>query len=100
MRVGKEARGKIRPIRVQLDNNNDVYKATENSKTLKDMDRYSGIYARRDETKQQQDERKKYVLKKYGNKQKRRLDSATYENDDMETNDTPTNSKQPRMNTK
>jgi len=98
MRVGKEARGKIRPIRVQLDSNNDVYRATENSKALKDMDRYSGIYARRDETKRQQEERKEYVQKKYGNKQKRALDTNTSETD-MDTDSIPSSNKLLRLNT-
>ncbi|CAL8140559.1 unnamed protein product [Orchesella dallaii] len=64
MRIGKPADGKTRPLRVQLNSNNEVHAAMQNAKLLKDIQEFNGIYARMDQTKQQQQERKKYISSK------------------------------------
>ncbi|CAL8129392.1 unnamed protein product [Orchesella dallaii] len=64
MRIGKHTEGKTRPLRVQLNSNNDVHAAMQNAKLLKDVDKYEQIYARMDQTKQQQQERRNYIQNK------------------------------------
>ncbi|CAL8098270.1 unnamed protein product [Orchesella dallaii] len=66
IRVGKPAERKTRPIRVQLNSSNDVYTALRNAALLKDTEIHKNIYIRKDLTKLQQDERRKYIQQKKG----------------------------------
>jgi len=59
-RVGQQSAGntKPRPMRIHLNNQNDVFKALLNCRRLKDVPRLSKISVSRDLTKSQQDERR------------------------------------------
>lgn len=60
IRIGMSTRGKTRPIRVQLNNNNDVHRVLKQSKSLKNHEKFQNIYLNKDLTKLQQEERRKH----------------------------------------
>ncbi|CAL8137505.1 unnamed protein product [Orchesella dallaii] len=64
MRIGKPSQERMRPIRVQLNSNNEAHSALQNAKKLKDIDKFQNIYARLDQTKQQQLERRDKIRKR------------------------------------
>ncbi|CAL8092578.1 unnamed protein product [Orchesella dallaii] len=65
MRIGAAIEGKIRPIRVQMNCNNDVWSALSKSKDLKSYTEYENIYIRKDNTRAEREERAKYRANPY-----------------------------------
>ncbi|CAL8098750.1 unnamed protein product [Orchesella dallaii] len=59
MRIGIEMDGKTRPIRVQLNCNNDVWTALGRGKELKAFSEFDNIYIRKDNTRAEREERAK-----------------------------------------
>lgn len=54
MRIGIANANKVRPFRVRLSNSDHVQSVLVKSNTLKDYEKYRGVYVTRDETREQQ----------------------------------------------
>lgn len=59
IRIGMNTRGNARPIRVQLNSNNEVHHVLKQAKLLKEHEHFHNIYVRKDLTRLQQEERRK-----------------------------------------
>ncbi|CAL8075594.1 unnamed protein product [Orchesella dallaii] len=89
IRVGKPAEMKTRPIRVQLNSNNEVYTALRNGILLKDIEIHKNVYIRKDQTKQQQDERRRYMQEKKRTQTQDDMEEETEEQNSMESECNP-----------
>ncbi|CAL8112555.1 unnamed protein product [Orchesella dallaii] len=62
-RIGKQEPGKTRPIKVHLNSHNDVLKAMGNCKHLKNQPNLTKLSVLKDETRNQQQQRKERYIK-------------------------------------
>ncbi|CAL8117046.1 unnamed protein product [Orchesella dallaii] len=85
IRVGKPAEMKTRPIRVQLNSNNEVYTALRNGVLLKDIEIHRNVYIRKDQTKLQQDERRRYMQEKKRTQTQDDMEEETEEQNSIES---------------